>query len=42
MKSFDKAINLNPSTGEAYYGKGEVYLKTKDYKMAIINYTKSI
>lgn len=42
IEEFDKAIKLDPSKGDAYSGKGNAYLKKKDYKNAILNYTLSL
>ena len=43
IKFFDKAINLDPKYGSAYYSKGVLISRlNKDYKLAIENYNTAI
>ena len=36
LRSFEKAIDLDPESGESYYYLGELYRVTKQHKIASI------
>lgn len=39
---FNKAIQIDPDYKEAYYGRGETYVRLKKYKEAISDFSKAI
>jgi len=42
IKSYTKAIELNPNDADTYYNRGNSYYDLKDYSSAIKDYTKAI
>ena len=39
---FNKALEINPNYAKAYFSRGRVFSKKKEYDQAISNYTKAI
>ena len=42
IEAFSKAIELDPKSSLAYVGRGNAYIKLKNYQQAIEDYTKAI
>lgn len=42
LRYYDRALDLNPNKARTWYGKGLVYMETKNYQEAIICFDKSI
>ena len=42
MESYDKAIQIKPNFAEAYYNRGNAFLKLKKIESAIASYDKAI
>lgn len=42
IDNYTEAIKLNPTSGEAYYKRGDCYVRTKQYQNAIEDYVKAI
>jgi tetratricopeptide (TPR) repeat protein len=42
IRSYDRAIEINPNLAVAYYNRGNAYSDLKDYQNAIRSYDRAI
>jgi tetratricopeptide (TPR) repeat protein len=42
IRSYDRAIEINPNYADAYYNRGLAYKNLKDYQNAIRSYDRAI
>ena len=42
VNSYNKAIDMNPDFVEAYYYRGNAYIKLRQYEKALVDYNSAI
>jgi tetratricopeptide (TPR) repeat protein len=42
IRSFDRAIEINPNNAKAYFSRGNAYYNLKDHQNAIRSYDRAI